>query len=231
MTRRPPHRQPRRIPRRPRGLRRIAQAWADLRGQSARMVVDLVCAQIALARAGAELARSTAAGAIGRSEARAEMAEVEHQGDDARANLVRALGRVLVTPIDREDLYRLSRSVDDVLDHLRDYVRETDLFGPRDLAFAVEPLQAVIDGLDRLESAARKMIDAPATVTTAALATRKCCTRLRQLHQSRLTVLLADPVTADILRERELLSRLDAVGRRLREAADTLADAMLKRSH
>lgn len=214
-----------------RGVRRLTQAWADLRGQSARLVVDLVCAQIALARSGAELARATASGAVDRSRARARMTEVEHEGDAARARLVRTLGRVLVTPIDREDLFRLSRSVDDVLDNLRDYVRETDLFGPRDLAFAVEPLDAVIDGLDELESAARKMIEAPASVTTAALATRKCCTRLRQFHQARLATLLAGPLTLDAQRERELLTRLDAVGRRLREAADTLADAMLKRSH
>lgn len=214
-----------------RGLRRLTQAWADLRGRSARLVVDLVCAQIALARSGAELARATAAGAVDRSRARAEMTEVEHEGDAARASLVRTLGRVLVTPIDREDLYRLSRSVDDVLDHLRDYVRETDLFGPGDLTFAIEPLDALIEGLDRLEAAARMMIEAPSSVTTAALATRKACTRLRQLHQSRLTTLLAGPPTVDVLRERELLARLDAVGRRLREAADALADAMLKRSH
>ncbi|MFO7253655.1 MAG: DUF47 family protein [Actinomycetes bacterium] len=218
-----------------RGLRRLAQAWADLRGTSGRRIVDLVCAQIAHARAGAELARATAAGAVDRTEARARMAEVEHEGDAARANLVRALGRVLVTPIDREDLYRLSRSVDDVLDHLRDYVRETDLFGPRDLTFAIEPLEALIDGLDRLETAARMMIEAPDSVTTAALATRKSCTRLRQLHQSRLATLLAGPLAGPLSleaqRERELLLRLDAVGRRLREAADTLADGMLKRSH
>jgi Phosphate transport regulator (distant homolog of PhoU) len=214
-----------------RGLRRLAQAWADLRGKSARLVVDLVCAQIAIARSGAELARATAAGTVDRARARAEMAEVEHKGDAARASLVRVLGRVLVTPIDREDLYRLSRSVDDVLDQLRDYVREIDLFGPRDLSFAVEPLEALIDGLDRLETAARMMIEAPASVTTAALATRKACTRVRQLHQSRLSTLLAGPPTVDMLRERELLARLDGVGRRLREAADALADAMLKRNH
>jgi len=79
------------------------------------------------------------------------------------------------------------------------------------------------------------MIEAPDSVTTAALATRKSCTRLRQLHQSRLATLLAGPLAGPLSleaqRERELLLRLDAVGRRLREAADTLADGMLKRSH
>lgn len=211
--------------------RRFARAWDDLRGRSGRRVVDLVRGQVAVARAGAVLARSTASGTIERSAARTQMAQVEHEGDAARAELVRVLRRMLATPIDREDLFRLSRSVDDVLDHLRDYVREADLFGPEDLVFAVEPLQAVIDGLDELEDAVLKMIDDPGSVTVAVLATRKACSRVRQLYQTRLTELFAGPLEMDTLRGRELLSRLDAVGRRLGEAADALADAMLKRSH
>ncbi|MFB9682238.1 DUF47 domain-containing protein [Streptosporangium vulgare] len=214
-----------------RRARRFVRAWDDLRGRSGRRVVELVRKQVAVARAGAVLARSTASGTIGRSAARTRMTEVEHEGDAARAELVRVLRRVLATPIDREDLFRLSRSIDDVLDHLRDYVRETDLFGPEDLGFAVEPLQAVSDGLDELETAVLKMIDDPGSVTVAVLATRKACSRVRQLYQTRLTELFTGPLDMETLRERELLSRLDAVGRRLGEAADELADAMLKRSH
>lgn len=212
-------------------LRRIARAWDDLRGGSGRRIVGLVRAQITVVRAGAVLARSTSSGTVERSAARLRMTEIEHEGDAARAELVRVLRRVLVTPIDREDLFRLSRSVDDVLDHLRDYVRESDLFGPADLTFAAEPLRAVIDGLDELENAVMKMIDDPGSVTVAVLATRKACSRVRQLYQTRLTELFAGSLEMDTLRERELLSRLDAVGRRLGEAADALADAMLKRSH
>ncbi|WP_433498413.1 DUF47 domain-containing protein [Sphaerimonospora sp. CA-214678] len=214
-----------------RRFRGLMRAWDELRGRSGWRVVGLVRGQVTVARAGAVLARSTASGAIDRSAARARMAEVEHEGDAARAELVRALRRMLATPVDREDLFRLSRSIDDVLDHLRDYVRETDLFGPEDLGFAVEPLEAVIDGLDELENAVLKMLDDPGSVTVAVLATRKACSRVRQLYQAKLTELFAGPLEMDTLRRRELLSRLDAVGRRLGEAADALADAMLKRSH
>ncbi|WP_226900536.1 DUF47 domain-containing protein [Nonomuraea phyllanthi] len=209
----------------------LARAWDELRGRSARRVIGLVQAQIAVARTGAALALGAAVGETDRSVARARMAEVEHEGDAARADLVGALRRVLVTPIDREDLFRLSRSVDDVLDQLRDYEREADLFGPDDLTFAAEPLRALVEGLDELERAVQNMIDDPGSVTAAVLATRKARTRMGQLRQSSLSELFAGPLEMDTLRRRELLSRLDAVGQRLGEAADTLADAMLKRSH
>ncbi|MFI6791430.1 DUF47 domain-containing protein [Nonomuraea sp. NPDC050383] len=210
---------------------RFGRAWDELRGRSGRRVVDLVRGQVAVARAGAVLACSAASGAIERPAARTRMTEIEHEGDEARAELVRALRRILATPLDREDLFRLSRSIDDVLDHLRDFVREADLFGPAGLDFAVEPLRAVVDGLDELEEALLKVFDDPGSVTVAVLATRKCCSRVRQLHQARLTELFAGSLRMDTLRERELLGRLDAVGRRLGESADALADAMLKRSH
>ncbi|MEV4222274.1 DUF47 family protein [Nonomuraea sp. NPDC049725] len=213
--------------RRRRGLARV---WDELSGGSGGRVVKLVQAQIAAARAGARLAGEVAAGSD-RPLARARMAEVEHQGDAARAELVALLRRVLVTPIDREDLFRLSRCIDDVLDQLRDYVREADIFGPGDLGFAAEPLQALAEGLDELERAVTHMVDDPGAVTTAVLATRKARTRMRQLRQCRLGELFTMPLDMDTLRRRELLSRLDAVGQRLGEAADALADAMLKRSH
>ncbi|MEU7003401.1 DUF47 family protein [Nonomuraea sp. NPDC046570] len=210
---------------------RIRRAWDDLRGGSAPRIVGLVAAQIAVARAGAVLALEAALGRLDHATARARMAGVEHEGDEARAELVRALRRALATPIDREDLYRLSRSIDDILDQLRDYVRESDLFGPGDLTFAADPLRAVIDGLGELDGAVRKMLDDPGGVTLAVLSARKAGSRVRQLYQTGLAELFGGPFEMDLMRRRELLARLDAVGRRLGEAADALADAMLKRSH
>ncbi|MEW9555463.1 DUF47 domain-containing protein [Nonomuraea sp. NPDC050783] len=211
--------------------RRLGRVLDDLRGRTARRVIDLLRGQVATARQGAVLACTAASGTVESTAARARMSVVEHEGDAARAELVRALSRTLATPIDREDLFRLSRSIDDVLDQLRDFVREADLFGLPDLGFAVEPLQAVIVGLDELEQALVKMIDDPGSVMVSLLATRKSQSRVRQLYQARLTALFAGTLEMDTLRERELLSRLDAVGRRLGESADALADAMLKRSH
>jgi uncharacterized protein len=56
--------------------------------------------------------------------------DVEHRGDRARGGFVHALA----PPLDREDLFRVSRSVDDVLDNLRDFARELELFAVSDVA-------------------------------------------------------------------------------------------------
>ncbi len=44
--------------------------------------------------------------------------EIEHQGDAITHNIVRKLNQTFITPIDREDIYSLSGSLDDVLDFI-----------------------------------------------------------------------------------------------------------------
>jgi uncharacterized protein len=49
--------------------------------------------------------------------------ELEHAGDDARRDLLRALIDALVTEIEQEDAYALSERIDEVLDRAKDTVR------------------------------------------------------------------------------------------------------------
>ena len=171
------------------------------------------------------------AGKVALPDARARMAELEHRGDAERKRLAAMLRDLLATPLDREDLYRLSRSVDDILDLLRDFVRESDLYRLDDLTFASPLLEGLINGLDELADAVDKVLDEPGLVTEAALGARKADNRVREAKQLALADLLTGPVDAEMLCRRELLTRLDGVGQLLGEAANTLSDAMLKRSH
>ena len=119
----------------PRSMARsVARLARDLSGRSADDLVALLGDQLACTERGARLVMSMAEGSLPTGEAHRCMREVEHDGDEARAELVATLGQVLSTPIDAEDMFRLSRSIDDVLDNLRDFVREVDLTAPRTLA-------------------------------------------------------------------------------------------------
>lgn len=157
------------------------------------------------------------------------MRDVEHDGDEARANLVTALGRVLATPIDAEDMFRLSRSIDDVLDNLRDYVREVDLYQPERLDFAAPLSATLVEGVACLRPALSYLASANGSARQATLTTRKAAGHLRRLYQEQLGELLNSPLDNETLKRRELLRRLDVVGLRLGEAADALADGALKR--
>ncbi len=74
-----------------------------------------------------------------------QMREAEHQADETTHKIVRRVNSTFITPFDREDIYRLANSLDDVMDFMEETV---DLIGLYDLdklpsAFApqVEVLQ------------------------------------------------------------------------------------------
>jgi uncharacterized protein Yka (UPF0111/DUF47 family) len=202
----------------------------DLRGRSDQTLVDLVLGQIDAALEGARLAHTVVAGGELQGP-RERMARTEHLGDELRARLVAELSGTLVTPIDREDLFRLSRSADDVLDNLRDFLREWELYGVEGGNSFGPLLEAVVEGLTELRGATRMLLDRPTEVGRGALASKKAGNEIRRLYQLETARLFERELSMDVLKRRELLRRLDVVGLRLGEAADYLADGSMKRGY
>lgn len=156
------------------------------------------------------------------------MVDIEHDGDEHRRRVVEILSRSFTTPIDREDLFRLSRSIDDVLDNIRDFTREYDLLQHRPDHLLMEVLQGVASAVEDLRTAVTRLGERRASGTRHALQVRKNDIRAR--YQSAIAALLTRPMSTELLKRRELLRRLDVVGLRLGEAADALADGAVKRS-
>ena len=74
-----------------------------------------------------------------------QMREAEHEADETTHKIVRRVNSTFITPFDREDIYRLASSLDDVMDFMEEAV---DLLGlyeidtlPPEFAPQVEVLQ------------------------------------------------------------------------------------------
>ncbi len=87
--------------------------------------------------------------------------DAEEEAGRRKHVLWRALRTALSTPYDREDLYRLSFTLDEILNGAHDLVRENDLFGlsGRDEA-SVRMAELVRDATKALRSAFANMDDA-----------------------------------------------------------------------
>ncbi|MEV1246646.1 DUF47 family protein [Nonomuraea sp. NPDC049750] len=201
--------------------------FRDLSGRTDRVLIEQIITQLDAAAAGVWLATASATGEIDPATARARMVEVEHEGDEARAALVGQMRRSLTSPIDREDLFRFSRAIDDVLDAVRDFVRELHLFAaPPDPSYA-SPLQALSAGIEQLTEAARLLPARPRAAAEAARGAKK--PGVRVAYQLSLAEVLSAPLTRDTIKVTLLLTRLDAAGTSLAAAVDTLADGVIKR--
>ncbi len=191
-------------------------------------VVSALEAQLTEATNACGVARAVAGGTIDGVTAHERMAAVERRGDTMRGELVARLSGVLVAPIDREDLFRLSRSIDDVLDNLRDFIREWDLYEIKAATSYLGLLDATAGGIADLQLAVQAIANDPKDVKTA-LASKESAGEIRRLYDIELGRLFRGKLTMEVVKCRELLRRLDVVGLRLNEAADRLSDAAVKR--
>jgi predicted phosphate transport protein (TIGR00153 family) len=82
------------------------------------------------------------------------MRAAEHAGDEATHAIMRELNETFVTPFDREDIYRLASSLDDVMDAMEAAVDLVVLYQIGDL-----PAE-IADQVDVLERAAELTADA-----------------------------------------------------------------------
>lgn len=208
----------------------LGRVIGELRGRSSRRFVELLVGHVEVTLDGARLVERAARGEIDWAEARVAMHQLEHRGDEYRGSLIGELATAIITPIDREDLFRVSRSIDDVLDNLRDVVRRCDLFEIRDAAVMVPLLETIVTAVTALREAIVVIVDAPREITTRASLMKKAVNRIRRAYDAALAELFRGELRMEVLREREVLRGLDVVGLRLGEAADALSDAAVKRS-
>ncbi len=61
------------------------------------------------------------------AEQRIALHEIEHRGDDNRHEIMRKLTGAFITPIERDDLIKLSQNIDDVTDAIEDILIRIDM--------------------------------------------------------------------------------------------------------
>ncbi|MCW2786716.1 MAG: phosphate transport regulator [Marmoricola sp.] len=66
---------------------------------------------------------------VDRDDLASRMRDAEHQADDTTHEVVRRVNSTFVTPFDREDIYSLSSSLDDVMDFMEEAVDLVVLYG------------------------------------------------------------------------------------------------------
>lgn len=187
--------------------------------------------QVRAARDGAALAQAMVNKRVTPAEARARIADIEHRGDELRGEMVDRLARTLVAPLDREDLFRLSRSIDDILDTTRDFVREADLYQIQRRKSYRPILAAAVAAIEYLGVAVESLWSKPQRVPLQALEAKKAASLIGREYQEEIARIVDGTLTTQWLKQRELIGRLDLVGRRIKEAADVLTDGALKRGY
>jgi hypothetical protein len=80
--------------------------------------------------------------------------EAEHEGDRLTHEVISLLNRTFVTPLDRDDMYRLATVIDDICDHVDEAADNIDAYEVRDVPRrAIEQAQVVYRAAAHLHEA------------------------------------------------------------------------------
>ena len=158
-----------------------------------------------------------------------EIKEVEHKCDFLTHEIIQRLNRTFVTPIDREDIHALARSLDDVMDAIdasaslvRLYRLESVRFGARELAKTVtactHEVHLALAALEKGKGVATHSIEINRLENEAD----------RQHHQavSRLFDEERDPIV--VMKWKETLDFLEDATDRCEDVANVLEGVMVK---
>lgn len=157
---------------------------------------------------------------------------IEHHADDLVRKMEDALARTFVTPLDREDLQRLSSELDDVVDLTNLAARASVLYG---VTRPTEPMQKLIDTLVSSTGVLKSALPKLRAHEYAALLDdgrklRALEKEADSVFRSAVSQLFKDPaVDAKVLlREKEVLEDLENAVDHCDNVADTLTNIAVK---
>ena len=158
-----------------------------------------------------------------------EIKEVEHKCDFLTHEIIQRLNRTFVTPIDREDIHALARSLDDVMDAIdasaslvRLYRLERVRYGARELA------HIITISTDQVRLALEAMEQAT-PLTTHAVEINRLENEADRVHQQAVTRLFddeRDPIM--VMKWKETLDFLEDATDRCEDVANVLEGVMVK---
>ena len=154
--------------------------------------------------------------------------DVEGEADELRRILVEALHQTFVTPMDREDIYALSRAIDDIVDYANSTVDEMEIYG-------VASDDHLREMVDILRKAAREIDDAvkiletyPNIAMEHAVKAKFFENTMEKAYHSALADLFKKTDTVYMLKMREIYRHLSNAADRGDEAANIICSIVMK---
>ena len=158
-----------------------------------------------------------------------EIKEVEHKCDFLTHEIIQRLNRTFVTPLDREDIYALARSLDDVMDAIdasatlvRLYRLDRVRYGARELAHVIsastDQVRLALDAMEQHKG-----------VITHAVEINRLENEADRIHQQAVTRLFdeeRDPIV--VMKWKEALDFLEDATDRCEDVANVLEGVMVK---
>ena len=161
-----------------------------------------------------------------------ELTAKEKEADESRRILIDELNRTFITPFDREDIFALSRAIDDVLDYAYSTMTEIVMFKVEPTEYMVRICSLLRDAAFQIMKAMEQWQDHPAVAAEHAQRAKALENRVEQVYREALAQMFVETddvqILVNILKMREIYRHLSNAADRGDEAANVIADIIVK---
>lgn len=156
----------------------------------------------------------------------------EKKADDVRRTLINELNHSFVTPIDREDLFALSRSIDDILDYAYTTIYEVDVLCITPNAYLRQMVEILHTSATEIHLAMEQLEEKPRAADQHALRAKALGNRMEALYTHALGDLFNTPrdlnEVVEMLKLREIYRHLLHAMQSTERAANGISDVVMK---
>jgi hypothetical protein len=164
--------------------------------------------------------------------AAAQLVSKEKEADEARRILIDELNKTFITPFDREDIFSLSRTIDDVLDYAYSTVSEMEILKVEPTPYMQRMASLLRDAAYELSLAVDRLENHPAVANDHAQRAKALENRVEDVYREALADLFSGaediPHVIKMLKLREVYRHLSNAADRGDEAANVVADIVVK---
>lgn len=166
------------------------------------------------------------------SEAAKTLAVKEKEADEARRILIYELNKTFVTPFDREDIFELSRTIDDVIDYANSTITEMEMLKVKPTPFMQRIASLLRDAGAELLMAVDRLEEHPGVSNEHAQRAKALENRVEDVYREALADLFSGgediKQVVKMLKCREVYRHLSNAADRGDEAANVIADIVVK---
>ena len=155
---------------------------------------------------------------------------IERDADELRRILIEELDKTFVTPLDREDIYDLSRAIDDVVDYANTTVDEMEIYDVRGDPHIKEMVNILRKAAREINDAVKILKDYPKIASEHAVKAKAYENSMEKAYHFALADLFKGSDTVYMLKMREIYRHLSNAADRGDEAANIISSIVMKHS-
>lgn len=157
-----------------------------------------------------------------------DVRRLEQEADDIRRILIDELNQTFITPIDREDIFALSRAVDDVIDHAQNTVKEMEVFEVESNEFLCQMAELLQKGAEHLVAAIRHLKKNPNVAVEHAVRAKRIENEMNDTFLAALKQLFSGGNPRLMFTLREIYRHFNRSADRVDEAANIITNIVVK---